>query len=286
MNRLAVVRHCDFGLLLDGGAMGEILLPKRYVPETWTPGGWIEVFLYRDSEDRPVATTLRPRAMVGDFALLRVRETGRMGAFLDWGLPKDLLVPFREQRIPMVEGQSYLVHLYLDRVSGRIVASSKLDKFLRASRRFFKEGEAVGLVVWQRTDLGYKCIIENEREGMLFHNEVFRPLERGQQLEGFIKQVRPDGYIDLCLMKPGYAKVTDLTSTILDRLRENGGFLPLTDKTAPEEIHALFGVSKKTYKKAVGALYKKRRIVVGEDGVRLVRPQERPAVRQPGRGRG
>jgi len=270
MNRLAVSRQSDFGLLLDGGELGEILLPKRYIPKVWKTEDKLDVFVMRDSEDRLMATTDKPTAMVGDFALLRVKDVTKIGAFLDWGMPKDLLVPFREQRVPMKQGQSYLVHIYLDRVSGRIVASSKLDKFLRNSRRFYKQGEKVSLIIWQQTDLGYKAIINNERWGMVFHNDVFQPLERGQQLDGYIKQVRPDGYIDLSLHQPGYGKVTSLTDTIIEYLKEQGGFMPVTDKNPPEEIYALFGVSKKTYKKAIGALYKKRLIDFTENGTKLV----------------
>lgn len=270
MNRLAVVRRSDFGLLLDGGDAGEILLPRRHVPKTWETGEQLNVFIMRDSEDRLVATTLKPLAMVGECAFLRVKQTTPIGAFLDWGMLKDLLVPFREQRVKMREGESYIVRIYLDRVSGRITASSKLDKFLEGSHRFYKPGEEVDLMVWQQTDLGYKCIIGHERWGMVFNNEAFQPLRRGQRLKGFIKQVRPDGRIDLCLQKPGYEKVTDLTGTILNHLRKQGGFASLTDKTPPEEINALFGVSKKTYKKAIGALYKKRLVKVIDGGIELV----------------
>ena len=269
MNKLPVVRRSDFGLMLDDGDGGEILLPKRYAPAEWNSGALLEVFVYRDSMDRLVATTDTPKAMVGDFALLLVKEVSKVGAFLDWGLPKDLLVPFREQRVPMNAGRSYLVHVYMDRVSGRIVGSAKLDKFLERSKRSYRSGERVELTVWQRTDLGYKAIINNDRWGMVFHNEVFQPLERGQQLAGFIKQVRPDGLIDLALHPPGYGKVTDLTTVILEYIRSRNGFMPVTDKTPPAEIYALFGVSKKTYKKAIGALYRKRTIEILEDGVRL-----------------
>lgn len=269
INGLAITRATDFGLMLDDGAGGEILLPNRYVPKDWTVGEKMQVFVYRDSKDRLTATTQKPKAFVGEFALLEVKEISKVGAFLDWGLPKDLLVPFREQRIPMKSGQSYLVRVYLDRVSGRIAASSKLDKFLEGSRTFYKPDERVNLIIWQRTDLGYKAIINNERWGMVFHNEVFQPLERGQEMEGFIKQVRPDGRIDLALQRPGYGKVTELTDVILDYLKEQGGFAAITDKTPPEQINALFGVSKKTYKKAIGALYKKRLIDFTADGTKL-----------------
>ena len=270
INKLVIGRVSEFGLLLEDGDGGEILLPNRYVPLNYEIGAKIDVFIYHDSEDRLTATTLLPLATVGEFALLRVTDVAKVGAFLDWGLPKDLLVPFREQRVPMREGYSYLVHIYLDRVSGRIVASSKLDKFLANSSRLFHPGEKVDLIVWQRTDLGYKCIIDNERWGMVFHNEVFQPLERGQQIAGYIKQVRPDDRIDLALQQPGYAKVSSLTDVILEYLKKNGGFMPITEKTMPSEINALFGVSKKTYKKAVGALYKKRLITFTDTGTKLV----------------
>ena len=271
MNRLAIARESDFGLLLDGGELGEILLPKRFVPKAWKTEDKLDVFVMLDSEDRLMATPEKPKAMVGEFALLRVKEVTRVGAFLDWGMPKDLLVPFREQRLEMREGQSYLVYIYLDRVSSRIAASSKLDKFLKNSLRSYKQDEKVDLMVWQRTDLGYKAIINGERWGMVFHNEIFQPLERGQCLDGYIKQVRPDGYIDLCLQQPGYGKVTGLTDVILDYLKAQGGFMPVTDKNPPEEIHALFGVSKKTYKKAIGALYKQRMITFENEGTKLLK---------------
>lgn len=269
INQLAISRSTDFGLMLDDGDGGEILLPQRYVPAEWSVGDKLDVFIFLDSEDRLTATTQRPKAMVGEFALLKVKDASRIGAFMDWGLPKDLLVPFREQRTPMREGQSYLVYIYLDRVSGRIVASAKLDKFVANVQRIFKMGEKVELTVWQRTDLGYKAIIENEGWGMVFHNDVFQPLERGQRLIGYIKRVRPDGRIDLALHPPGYGKVTDLTTVILDKLKANGGFLPITDKTPPEQLYEHFGVSKKTYKKAIGALYKKRRIEFTDEGTKL-----------------
>jgi len=270
MNKLAVSRVSDFGLLFDGDQLGEILMPKRYVSKDWKPGDKIDVFVFLDSEDRLTATTQRPKAQVGEFALLRVTDAATIGAFLDWGLPKDLFVPFREQRTKMRQGESYLVYIYYDQASGRIVASAKLDKYLSSSRRFYKNGEEVELMAWQKSDLGYKFIINNERWGMVFHNEIFQALERGQRLKGFIKNVRPDGRIDLALQKPGYEKVTSLTEQVLNHLKAQGGFMPITSKTPPQQINALFGVSKKTYKNAIGALYKKRLITIEDDGVRLV----------------
>ncbi len=270
INTLPVLRSSEFGLFLDGGQLGDVLLPKRYVSKDWKPGDSVEVFIMLDSEDRLTATTLKPFAMVDEFAYLRVVAVTGIGAFLDWGLPKDLLVPFREQKIKMSEGQSYLVRIYLDRVSGRLVASAKLDKFLDLTEAPFEEGEKVDLLIAARTDLGYKAIINGTHWGMVFHNEVFQPLERGQHLDGFVKQLRPDGKIDLCFQKPGYEKVTDLTDVILQHLEKHGGSMPITGKSSPEEIYRLFGVSKKTYKQAIGALYKKRLIEFSDAGTKLV----------------
>lgn len=268
-NKLTISRETDFGLIFDGLQLGEILMPKRYVSKAWNIGDKVEVFVYLDSEDRLTATTLKPKAQVGDFALLRCKDATPIGAFLDWGLPKDLFVPFREQRMKMRQGESYLVYIYYDNASERIVATAKLDKYLN-SKRFYKQNEEVDLMVWQKSDLGYKFIINNERWGMVFHNEIFQALERGTRIKGYIKNVRPDGRIDLTLQKQGYEKVTELTDIILEKLKENNGFMPITSKTPPERINALFGVSKKTYKNAIGALYKKRLITIEDDGVRLV----------------
>jgi len=270
INTLQVLRSSDFGLFLDGGKLGDVLLPRRYVSNAWKAGDSIEVFIMLDSEDRLTATTQKPYAMVDEFANLRVVSVTGIGAFLDWGMPKDLLVPFREQKIKMREGQSYMVRIYLDRASGRLAASSKLDKFLDKTEIDYEPGEKVDLFVCAKTDLGYKAIINGAHWGVIFHNEVFQPLDRGQRIEGFIKQVRPDGKIDLCLHKPGYEKVTDLTEVILNHIKQQGGFMPMTGKSSPEEIHALFGVSKKTYKQAIGALYKKRLIEFTDNGTKLV----------------
>ena len=269
INTLVISRLSDFGLLLDGEQLGEILIPNRFVPKEWKEGDDIEVFIYLDSEDRLTATTLRPKAQVGEFALLRCLDATPIGAFLDWGLPKDLFVPFREQRMKMRQGDSYLVYIYYDNASERIVGSAKLDKYLSSSEHFYKKGEEVNLIAWQKSDLGYKFIINNERWGMVFDNEIFQSLQRGQKLKGFIKNVRPDKRIDLALSKPGYEKVSSLTDQILNYLKANKGFMPITSKTPPEQIHAIFCVSKKTYKNAIGALYKQRMITIEDDGVRL-----------------
>jgi uncharacterized protein len=223
-----------------------------------------------DSEDRLAATTLKPIAQVGEFACLRVASVTKIGAFLNWGLPKDLFVPFREQKVEMFERQTCVVRIYLDETSGRIAASTKLDKFLDRTPPTYKTGEKVSLLICDRTDLGFKAIVNGKHWGILFYNDVFQTLERGQKIDGFIKQVRPDGKIDLCLQKPGFGKVKDLTDVILEYIKAQGGFMPVTDKTPAEEIYRLFGVSKKSYKMAIGALYKKRLITFENNGTKLV----------------
>lgn len=270
LNQLKVLRSSEHGLFLDGGSLGDILLPGRYAPRGHKPGDTIEVFLMSDSEDRLIATTLRPHAMVGDFAWLRVVSSSEAGTFLDWGLPKDLFVPFREQTVRMEAGRSYMVRIYLDPVSNRIAATARLDRFLDKTPAHFTVGQPVDLLICAKTDLGYKAIVNGTHWGMIFHNNVFRPIACGQRIKGYIQQVREDGKIGLCLDPPGYGRVGDVAEAILAYLDRQGGFMPVTDKTAPEEIHALFGVSKKAYKQAVGALYKARRITFEEGGTRLL----------------
>lgn len=273
---LRVVKSVDFGVYLDGGDLGEILLPKRYVPAGVKPGDSLEVFLYFDSDDRLIATTEKPLAKVGEFAYLKAVAVNPVGAFLDWGLPKQLLVPFREQGYPpMREGRSYCVFIYLDAASRRIAASARLNKFLDDRPAPFIVGQEVDLFVYEKTDLGYKAVIENSHSGILYKNEIFRELEIGQHLRGFIHKIREDGKIDLRLEKPGYGKIAGLAEAILDKLEANGGFLEVTDRSTPETIAALFGASKKAFKMAVGALYKKRLIAIEKDGLRLAIPPSR-----------
>lgn len=268
INPLKVVKLVDFGLYLDGGSDGEILLPKRYMPEGVEVGDTLSVFIYNDSEDRIIATTEKPLALVGEFAFLEVVEVSEPGAFLEWGLMKQLFVPYREQREPMVVGRSYPVFVYVDFESHRITASSKLARFVDTSRPDLNEGDQVDLMIYQRTDLGWKAIVNQQYSGVLYENEVFQPLSIGQTLKGYIKQVRPDDKLDLVLQKPGFEKVDDFTLILYERLKAAGGFLPVTDKSPSEQIYNLFGVSKKTFKKAVGDLYKRRLIVLEEAGIR------------------
>lgn len=268
-NRLEVVKRVDFGMYLDGGDEGEILLPARYVPEGCEVGDWLNVFLYLDNEERLVATTLTPLVQVGQFACLEVAWINQYGAFLNWGLMKDLFVPFSEQKKKMEVGRKYVIHAHLDEESYRIVASAKVDRYLSKEMPEYRPGDEVDILVWQKTDLGFKAIIENQFAGLLYDSEIFRTLRTGDTLTAFIKQVREDGKIDLTLQKPGMAKVEDFSETLLRYIKENGGKTPLNDKSAAEEIYDTFGVSKKTFKKAVGDLYKKRLIVLGEDGLAL-----------------
>lgn len=268
-NTLCVIKKVDFGVYLDGGDRGEILMPIRYVPEGVEIGDQVEVFIYLDSEDRLIATTERPYAQVGEFAMLKVKSVDRFGAFLDWGLMKDLLVPFREQKVNMIEGRSYLVYVYVDEETGRIAASAKLNKFLSKSVPQYKPGEEVDLILESESDLGYNAIVNNSHIGILYENEVFEQLEKGQKVKGYIKKIREDHKIDLLLYKPGYDKVDPVTESILDLLKKNGGTLNITDKSDAETIYDQFGVSKKTFKKALGALYKKRLILLGPDKIRL-----------------
>lgn len=267
-NQLPVVKEVDFGVYLDGDDDGEILLPARYVPDGCKPGDLLNVFIYLDNEERLVATTQTPYAQVGDFACLEVAWTNEYGAFLNWGLMKDLFVPFREQKMKMQKGRRYVVHVHIDEDSFRIMASAKVERYLSKDKPPYKAGDPVDLLIWQRTELGYKAIVDNRFSGLLYANEVFRTLEPGMKLEAYVKQVRPDGKIDLELQRGGARKVDDFADTLLAYIDRNSGFTPFNDKSPAEEIYATFGVSKKTFKKAVGELYRKRLILIEEDGLR------------------
>jgi hypothetical protein len=269
INRLTVKRTRDYGAHLDGGELGDILLPIRDVPEKCQAGDEVEVFVYTDREDHLRATTQKPQATVGQFARLRVVASTSSGAFLHWGLEKDLLVPKSEQQDKMAEGKSYVVFVFLDEKTKRITASTKLDKFLSPQPPNYKEGEEVDLLIYEKTDLGYKAIVNHSHGGMLYKNEVFQQLLYGQQLKGYIKKIREDLKIDLSLHKPGYQGVDDISQAILQKIKDQGGRIAVTDKSPPEDIYSLFRVSKKTFKKAIGALYKKRLIIIDTTGISL-----------------
>ena len=268
-NQLEVVKQVDFGVYLNGGDDGEILLPSRYVPEGCKPGDMLNVFIYLDNEERLIATTLQPKVQVGEFACLEVAWVNEYGAFLDWGLMKDLFVPFREQKQKMQKGHRYVVHAHVDEDSYRIMASAKVERYLSKEIPPYQPGEEVEVMVWQRTDLGYKVIVDNQFSGLVYQREIFKALEPGMKMSAYIRQVREDGKIDLTLQKDGLQKVGDFAEVLLQYIKYHDGYTPLNDKSAAEDIYDAFEVSKKTFKKAVGDLYKKRLIVLVEDGIRL-----------------
>jgi len=269
-NTLEVIKEKDFGVYLDAGELGEILLPKRYCPDDLEVGEMIRVFIYLDTDDYLIATTETPKAIVDEFAMLKVSEVNDIGAFLDWGLSKEVLLPYSEQKNRPVEvGKRYLVRLYLDKNTNRIVASTKIDKFLDKTPANYKAGEEVQLVIANRTDLGQKAIVNHEHWGLIFRSDVLKTVYPGQKFKGYIKEVRADGKINLSMQKPGYSKVVDTTQQILDMMDEQDGFITLNDKSSPELIYKHFGISKKAFKMAVGALLKQGKIEKEPGGLRL-----------------
>lgn len=281
-NNLKIVKRVSFGLYLDGDEDGEILLPAKYVPDGYDIGDIIKVFVYLDNEERLVATTEEPLAKVGDFALLRVAWTNDYGAFLDWGLLKDLFVPFSEQEGKMVKGNSYLVYVTIDRKSYRIYASARLDKFLSRTKPPYETDEEVDIIVWRRTDLGWKVIVNGNHSGLVFANEVFRDLKTGDRLKGYVKRVRTDGKIDIALQRHGVAGDDDSSMRLLSAIEAQRGFLPLNDNSSPDEIYSMLGMSKKAFKRAAGKLYKQRLIVIDDDGLRLAagRPDKQIKIKE------
>jgi len=270
-NHLSVLREASPGFFLDGGALGEILLPGRYIPAGAGPGSELDVFVYRDSEDRLVATTETPLAMVGDFAFLRVLSVRPgLGAFLDWGLSKDLLLPRREQTGFLREGELLVVHVFVDPKSDRIVASARLDRWLNRTPPAYASEQPVQLLITGETPLGFNAIIENAHWGLLYRSGLAHPLRVGDTMNGFVREVRPDGKVDLALDRAGYVRVKPLSEHILEALAEGGGKLPFHDKSSPEEIREKFGVSKKAFKQALGALYRARRVVLDPTEIRLL----------------
>ncbi|MBK9591244.1 MAG: GntR family transcriptional regulator [Crocinitomicaceae bacterium] len=270
-NNLRIVKEVDFGLYLDGGESGEILIPTRYVPKNAKVDEYLDVFIYHDSEDRLIATTETPLAQVDQFAYLKVKQLTQVGAFLEWGLMKDLLVPFREQKYEMFNNTSYLVRVYLDKVSKRIAATTKLDRYIDNVPYDYEEGQEVDLIIWEKTDLGYKVIINDEHTGLLYANEIFTPVHVGMKTKGFIKRLREDEKIDVSLQKQGFVHVDETSQMILEKLKTRGGFIEANDNTSPESIKHMFGISKKVFKKAIGSLYKERLITIEDRGIRLVK---------------
>lgn len=281
-NNLQVVKIADHGVYMDGGEEGTILLPNRYVPEGTEIDDWVEVFLYFDSDDLLIATTETPKAFVGNVELLRVIDTNRVGAFLDWGLPKDLLVPYSEQQHPMREGESYMVYVFHDHTTDRILASSKLNRYFEEEATNLEPRQKVDLRVTDKTDLGYKVLINDQYLGLIFNGDAFRPLALGERLPGYIKAVREDGKIDVIISQHSSAGDNGLEDQILDYLKASGGESDLTDKSAPELIYGQFKVSKKKYKNALGALYKRKMIVITREKISLAQADVKSKVMSKG----
>ncbi|MBC3538925.1 S1 RNA-binding domain-containing protein [Rufibacter sediminis] len=268
-NYLEILRDVEHGLYL-GSDDGDVLLPRKYVPAEARIGDMISVFVYRDSEDRLIATTLEPKAKVDQFACLQVRDVNNFGAFMEWGLEKDLFVPFKNQHDALYVGQWALVYVYLDENSDRLVGSTKLGPFLNYDTITLEEGDEVQLLIGPEKALGFQVIVNNKYLGMLYRNEVFRSLEPGEYTQGYLKKVREDNKLDVSLQKQGYDEVLEASETILARLRAEQGHLPLTDKSTPELIYQTLGMSKKTFKKAIGALYKRGEVQLLPEGISLL----------------
>ncbi|MBA3829171.1 MAG: RNA-binding protein [Taibaiella sp.] len=266
---LKVIKKVDFGLYLDGGEGDEILLPKRFAPVNAKDGDELEVFIYHDSDNRPIATTQRPKGIVNEMVLLEVVSTTPQGAFLDWGLMKDIFVPLSQQESKMEEGYTYLVMIYRDEQTGRVAATERLGRYFSNDELTIKELDPVDLIVYKKTDIGYKVIINNKHLGVVHFNEVFKELEYGEKAKGFIKKILPENKIDVVLGQRGYKKVEDETDKILRLLQENNGYLPYHDKSTPDEIYAFFGMSKKTFKMTIGTLYKQKKIELTKTGMKL-----------------
>lgn len=269
-NHLKVVHYADFGLYLDGGQEGRILLPNRYVPKGTDVGDELDVFIYLDQEERPVATTEKPLAKVGDFACLQVAWVNEYGAFLKWGPMKDLFCPFREQKRRMEVGERYIVYVGVDDESYRLMASAKVEHYFATGRPSYKRGQEVDVLIWQKTELGFKAIIDNARPALIYGDQVFKRVRTGDRMKGYVSMVRPDGKIDVTLQPTGRKQTEDFAEVLLRYLQTHGGRCHLGDKSDAEDIKSLFQVSKKTYKRAVGELYKRRLITLSDAGIQLV----------------
>jgi predicted RNA-binding protein (virulence factor B family) len=266
---LKVVKQVDFGLYLDADGE-EILLPTRFVPHGAKEGDELEVFIYHDNENRLIATTQKPVATVGEVALMKVVGQTEHGAFPSWGIMKDVFLPLSQQSNRIYEGKDYLVYLFIDQQTGRVTATEKLSRFITNDNLTVAEGDDVELIVWQQTDIGYKVIINHKHQGVLHFSDVFRDLEYGEKLKGYIKKIREENKIDIGIGEKGYKRVTPETERILQLLEENNGYLPYSDKSSPEEIYSFFGISKKTFKMAIGSLYKERKIELAKTGIKLL----------------
>jgi uncharacterized protein len=277
-NTLTILRHTSVGAYLGDNENSEVLLPLKYVKGDMNVGENVDVFIYKDSEDRIIATTLKPHAEVEEFAFLKAVSVSKIGAFLDWGLEKDILVPFKEQRHKMFEGFEYVVYLYLDEVSQRIVATSKLNKFFETETIALEQGQEVDLLVYDESSLGFSCVINNAYKGLIYANDIYQDIHIGDFLKGYVQLIRPDKLVDISLQPVGFKKVLSSTDIILNYLVDHEGVLDLTDKSSPEEIEKRFNMSKATFKKSIGVLYRQRKVLLKDDGVYLVKqkPQGEP----------
>ena len=278
-NTLTILRQTPPGMFLGDDNNEVVLLPNKCIEPDFKVGDQIDVFVYRDSEDRIIATRLKPFVEIDQFAYLYVSEVSRVGAFLDWGLEKDLFVPFKEQKQKMIEGHSYVVYIYLDEMTERIVASSKINKFISNEVLQVEQGEEVDLLVYNETDLGFTCVINSLHKGLIYHNDVFTDLAVGDTVKGYVKLIREGNLIDLSLQKVGFKHVLSSTEKILEYLNAHDGYLELTDKASPDLIERRFDMSKATYKKSIGILYRQRKITIHDDGVRLVAAKEGEEVK-------
>jgi len=268
-NKLRVLRFTSVGIFLGDNDGNDILLPNKYVPERISIDDEIRVFVYKDSEDRPIATTLEPLIVVNQFASLKVKDVSSVGAFLEWGLEKDLLVPFSEQKTEMQPGYWYLIYLFFDDKTDRLVATTKVNQHFSPNTQELSVGQKVSLLIGEKSDLGFLAVINQKYSGLIYHNEVFKSIKLGLQTDGWVKHIREDGKVDLSLQPIGYSGIEPNASTLLELIREKGGFLSLTDKSEPEDIYLLCQMSKKNFKKALGSLYKQRLVIIEENGVKL-----------------
>lgn len=272
---LVILRNTSVGLFLGDDDGNEVLLPNKYVPTEHDQGAVLNVFVYRDSEDRQVATSLEPKIELNGFASLRVNAVDRLGAFMDWGMEKDLLVPFKEQQRKLEEGRWYVTYLALDEHTDRLYGSTRIDKHLGNSELTVAEGDEVKLLVFGRSEMGWSVIVNNKHQGLIHANEVFKPISIGDRITGFVKTVRPDNKLDIALQAIGYAHFNDANTALLaKRIKQHDGFFPLTDKSSPEEVYRALGISKKAFKKALGALYKERMVRIEEQGIAWVDPKQ------------
>jgi uncharacterized protein len=272
MNRMKVLRRTDNGVYVDGGDLGEILIPQSTIKGELEIGGEADAFIYHDHLSRLTASLAKPKAAAGEYAYMAVSSITGIGAFMNWGLQKDLFVPLSEQNIKFEEGKTYLIRVFIDEMTGRLTGSAKINKFLKQTSDEFKSGEEVEILICNKTEIGYNVIINNSCRGVIHNSDILGRLKEGERARGFIKNPREDQKIDVSLQRPGYKKVTELTDIIVERIRENGGSMAITDKSPSEEIFAAFKVSKKTFKQAIGALYKQKIIKIEPDRITLCNP--------------